>query len=201
MLAASPYQMPRVKAEMSANPYAPPLGSAAAVAPEPSGAAVIRRQYLNHEAAVKSVGVLYYIGAVFILALGGMALYAALTMDVPELADRAFQIGVSFAYLMLGTVQAATGYGLRRLQRWSRPIAIVFSILGLFAFPLGTIISGYILYLLLSHKGGIVFSDHYHQVIARTPEIKYKSSFLVLLLLAILITLAIVSIIAVIALS
>lgn len=186
---------------MSANPYAPPLGSSAAVAPELSGAEVIRRQYLNHEAAVKSVGVLFYVVAVFVLALGAMALYAALTADVPEFADRAVGIGISVAYLVLGTLQATTGYGLRRLQRWSKPIATVFSILGLFAFPLGSIISGYILYLLLSRKGTVVFSDHYHQIIARTPEIKYKSSLLVLLLLAILITLAIVSIIAVIVIA
>jgi hypothetical protein len=40
------------------------------------------------------------------------------------------------------------------------------------------IIPGYILYLLLSPKGSMVFSPEYWEAIERTPHIKYKTSWL-----------------------
>ena len=62
--------------------------------------------------------------------------------------------------------------------------------LGLLSFPVGTIINGYILYLLFSKKGERVFSADYQAIVDATPHIKYKTSiivwiFLVLLLLMI----------------
>jgi hypothetical protein len=54
-----------------------------------------------------------------------------------------------------------------------------FAFLGLIAFPIGTIINAYILYLLLSAKGKYVFSADYRAVITATPHIRYKMSFIV----------------------
>lgn len=126
-------------------------------------------------------------------------MFAAVNTDAFLPQKRDMIVGLSFVYLMLGMLLGATAFGLRRLHRWARPLAVLFAMLGLLAFPFGTIISGYILYLLISQKGSVVFSDHYQQIIARTPNIKYKPSFLVLLLLAVLITIAVVSIIAAVA--
>ena len=62
---------------------------------------------------------------------------------------------------------------------------------GLLGFPIGTIISGYILYLMLSKKGRRVYSAEYQGVIAATPQIRYRSTiliwfFLILILLVVI---------------
>jgi hypothetical protein len=58
--------------------------------------------------------------------------------------------------------------------------------LGLIGFPIGTLISVYFLYLLLSQKGAYVFSPEYAQVIAATPHIQYKTSIVVWIFLGLL---------------
>jgi hypothetical protein len=40
----------------------------------------------------------------------------------------------------------------------------------------GMLIAGYILYLLLSPKGAVVFSRPTREIIARTPHVKYRTS-------------------------
>ena len=71
----------------------------------------------------------------------------------------------------------------------------MFSVIGLLAIPVGTIISGYFLYLLLSKKGTVIFSPQYKQIIAATPHIKYKTSKIVIALLLILIALIAIALI------
>ena len=88
------------------------------------------------------------------------------------------------------------GRGFRRLKRWVRIPATILSGLGLLGFPLGTLINGYILYLVWSQKGKMVLSSEYQGVIAATPEVKYKTSPLVIVLLALLIGLIVFGVIA-----
>ncbi|HKB60455.1 MAG TPA: hypothetical protein VKC56_10480, partial [Gallionellaceae bacterium] len=71
-----------------------------------------------------------------------------------------------------------------------RIVAGVLAGLGLLGFPFGTVISAFILYLLFSKKGAMVFSDEYKQVIADTPDIKYRTSIIVWIFLALLIAAA-----------
>ena len=80
----------------------------------------------------------------------------------------------------------ATGFGLRQQKPWSRIIATVGSVISLIGFPMGTIIGGYILYLLWGEKGRTVFSPAYTGVIAATPHLKYKTSIIVWILLGLL---------------
>jgi len=54
---------------------------------------------------------------------------------------------------------------------------------GLLGFPIGTLISVYILYLLFSQKGADVCSPQYQAVIAATPHIRYRTSKIVIGLL------------------
>ena len=68
------------------------------------------------------------------------------------------------------------GIAIRRLRKWSRVVATIFACIGLLGFPVGTLISAYILYLLLSAQGTMVFSSEYQQIIAETPHVKYQSS-------------------------
>jgi hypothetical protein len=61
------------------------------------------------------------------------------------------------------------------------------SAIGLLGFPCGTIISGYLLYLLLSAKGEMVFSSAYKEVMQATPHIRYRTSIIVWIFLFLLI--------------
>ena len=54
--------------------------------------------------------------------------------------------------------------------------ATFLSVCALFAVQLGTLIGFYMLYLLLSKKGTMVFSPEYKEIIAQTPHMKYKTS-------------------------
>jgi hypothetical protein len=102
-------------------------------------------------------------------------------------AEAAILAVACFFYLGLGILQGATAMGIRKLQNWARYVAVVFSVIGLLGFPIGTIISAYFLYLLLSQKGTMVFSDEYKEIIAATPHLKYKTSIIVIILLILLV--------------
>jgi hypothetical protein len=59
----------------------------------------------------------------------------------------------------------------------------VLAAIGLLGVPFGTLINGYILYLLLSHKGQRIFAADYPEIVAATPHIKYRTSAAVWVLL------------------
>ena len=142
----------------------------------------IRNLHIKHEASVKSVGLLYYLGGFFLLLAGAAAVAGNLaTGQKPE----SVVVGALFAVLAAG--QLFAGSGLRRLRPWARIAAGVLSGIGLIGFPLGTIINGYILWLLFSQKGTTVFSPEYQEVIRQTPHIKYKTSIVVWVVLGLLV--------------
>ena len=68
----------------------------------------------------------------------------------------------------------------------------MFAALGLLAFPIGSIISLFILILLCRPKGIRVLSPDYREVIAATPHIKYRTPIWIWVLLG-LIVLALVA--------
>jgi hypothetical protein len=140
----------------------------------------LRKGHLCREAYVKSVGTLYYAaGGLFVLVGLGLAFVP------PEAAARRagpllWLVVAGFAALLI-----ATGAGLRHLRPWSRIASGVLAGIGVLAnFPSGTLINGFILYLLFSKKGSMVFSEPYQQVIAATPHIKYRTPLYVWILLA-----------------
>lgn len=77
----------------------------------------------------------------------------------------------------------------RKLKSWARIPTAILSGIGLLGFPVGTLINGYILYLVFSRKGVTVFSDDYKRVIAETPHIKYRTSIVVWIILGWLVAL------------
>jgi hypothetical protein len=158
--------------EPAFNPYAAPQSNLTNTAP--TEVEVARRLLLKHEASVKSIGSLYLLGGAVILFSG----FASLTLPISEWYIPAILIG-------LGCLEIWLALGLRRLKRAVRIPTMILSGLGLIGFPIGTIISAYILYLLGSQKGVQVFSDEYAQVIAATPHIKYRSSILAVILIII----------------
>lgn len=140
----------------------------------------IRRKHLNHETSVRAVGMLYYIGAAMLLLVGIISAIGAAYDSTAE------NIGMAVAFLVFCALYFWLGRGLRRLNPRARLPAGVVSVIGLIGFPIGTLINGYILYLLFSKKGSVVFSDEYRQIVADTPDIKYRTSIIVWIALGLL---------------
>lgn len=162
----------------SQNPYAAPA-VADPVAAETSAEAV-RREHLSHEASVKGIGFLFLLGGVLMGLAVGSAVFASFQTRSPGETSGIF---IFLLLLVLTVLQCWVGIGIRRLRPWARIPGVVFSVLGLLAFPLGTIFSAYFLYLLLSRKGRMVFSAEYAEIMAATPHLKYRTSIWVWVLL------------------
>jgi hypothetical protein len=139
----------------------------------------IRKDHISHEASIKSIGILYYVGAAMMVIVG----FLSATSAIPSSTN--FAIGGGVVFFSLGVILVCTGIGLRKLKRWARVVSAILSGFGLLRFPVGTFINAYVLYLLLSKKGRMVFSQEYQRIIAETPDIKYKTSLLIWILVAI----------------
>lgn len=159
-----------------------------------SQAEEIRKKFLSHEASVKSIGILYILGGILgllvtpVYFIGGIS---ALVSDDPDVVESqglgVFLVVMGVVALSLTVLQFWAGIGVRNLNPVARIGAGVVAAIGLLGFPLGTLISAYFLYLLFSQKGVYVFSPEYKEIIAQTPHIKYKTSIVVWILLALLI--------------
>jgi hypothetical protein len=179
------------------NPYAPsslPSESMPERSDEPEQ---IRRKLINREASIRSIGSLYVLGAVLMMVAGaGVMAHVILTNSARTPRELASALGACAFYLCWGLLQGIVGIALHRLRPWSRIVAIVFSAVGLFAFPIGTLLSAYFLYLLLGNKALFVFSDQYRRIIDQTPHVKYKTPVGLWLLLILLAALLIVAVVA-----
>jgi hypothetical protein len=151
----------------------------------------IRKTHLSHEASVRSVGVLFVIGAVILV---GLSMVRFLN---PQRGPLVIEIAVSLIIVVLGVLQFWTGIGLRRLKPWARVPTGLFAGVGLLGFPIGTLINVYVLYLVFSTKGKTVFSEQYQAVIAATPDMKYRTSIIVWAFLGILIAVLLLIVIVV----
>jgi len=190
----------------SANPYAVSTTSLADAGMGGGGDAVaIRKRYLSHEASVKSIGLLYWLGGILGLILAPVYLIGAIALmtsaDTPNGAPGSntymgiVMIGVALLVAAFAVGQIIVAMGVRKLKPWARIATAVLSGIGLLGFPLGTLISAYFMYLVLSKKGQYVFSPEYQNVIAATPQIRYKTSIIIWILLGLLVALIIVGVI------
>jgi hypothetical protein len=150
---------------MSDNPYATPQVVDVPVQPL-SDVEAVRKEHLGTEASIKSIGLLYGLGAFFLVVVA----------FTPFDEKTEFEQLYSALFGGLAVLYAFMGFAIRRFKAWARWIAVVLSVPGLIGFPIGTVISIYFLYLLLGRKGAMVFSAPYQEVIAATPHIKYKTS-------------------------
>lgn len=160
-----------------------------------SQAESIRQAHITHEASVRSIGVLYYLGGSLVVLAGLVGLFApdptrSGTTD-PALSKFVFVFILAFGicYIWVAT-------GVRRLKKWARVPVGILSGLGLLGFPVGTVINGYILYLVFCKKGETVFSDDYKLVIEQTPHIKYRTSLIIWILLGFLLLLVLLGLLA-----
>jgi hypothetical protein len=174
------------------NPFASPLEQAR---PEPSAYTneeAVRRRYLNHEASIQSMGALYMIGGAFGIlgaAVLGIATFGGAMVGDETLAAIVVALAIFGGVAAISAFQLWTGLKLYQLDPIARVPAIVLAAIGLTAFPLGTLLSAYFLYLVVSAKGSFVLSRPYVEIRRATPHIKYKTSIVVWILLALVLVL------------
>lgn len=161
--------------------------------PTSPAAEAMRTAHIKHEASVKSIGLLYYLGGAGLTLIGMVMLVSAVSGTAPG-RDKPETIGIGVFMMVLAAGQIWVGTGLRRLRGWARIPTGILSGIGLLGFPLGTLINGYILYLVFSKKGATVFSPEYQDVIRQTPHIKYKTSIVVWILLGLILLVIIAAI-------
>jgi hypothetical protein len=215
-------EFPPRKLSADTNPYAPPdavldlepielipIGDLAA-------AEAVRQAHIGHESSVKSIGMLHYLGAFFVLLGSGVLLFNALSDQVPgPPMTRGLMIGLGVVYLAMSGLHLALGIGLTRLQSWARwtdvvLIALALSFYGIMAITLivmrggpsqligillGSAILLYILYLLLSARSTTIFSPEYKTIIAQTPHIKYRTSVILKIFVVLLVVVFVLAVI------
>ncbi|TDU73086.1 hypothetical protein EI77_01553 [Prosthecobacter fusiformis] len=165
---------------MEANPYAPPQSDLYIPQVETS-AEKLRREHLDNEATIKSVGLLYYLGG-FLAIVGGLVL---LLEGIDN--DRSAVVIEGGVFFVLGIAQLFIAYGLRRLRSWTRIPTLLFSIVGLIAFPIGTLINGYIISKIAGRRGKFVMTPEYQLIISETPHVKRKINRKLIIVLGVLI--------------
>ena len=150
---------------MSFNPYAPPKALVEDIDPETSAAEATRRAHIAHERQLKSVGLLFYLST----AMLGVSALAPVIVG----GSRA-EWPVVALLAALALAAAATGYGFRALRPWVRYPGAAFAAIGLLAVPVGTLINGYILYLMFGARGRVVLAPEHAAIVAATPTVRYR---------------------------
>lgn len=172
------------------NPYAAPKAAVEDISDSTNPQAeAIRRAHINHEASIRSIGTLYYIAA-FGAAAGAVGAVLQLWTEQRNLKG-------AVTLVMFGVL--ATGFffmgrALRTLRPGVRIPTVILAGVGLLGFPLGTLINGYILWLVLSKKGQFIFSPEYAAIVEATPHVKYRTSLLVWIILGTIVVLVVASI-------
>jgi hypothetical protein len=145
----------------------------------------IRREHINHEASIKAVGTLYYLSTLGLVAAGLAIIFSTGALAGARMGDAA----AAAVMVVIAVGIFMVGRGLRTLRPWVRIPAVLLSILGLLGFPIGTLINGYIIWLILSKKGRLVLSPEYAAIVEATPDVKYRTSIVVWILLGLVVLL------------
>ena len=154
--------------------YRPPAANLEFADRAAPDAVAIREAHIGHERQLKSVGLLFGLGAV-VMALALLAIVLPGDAGVPG--NERQMAGVVGSGVLIGLFIALAGalaYGYRTLQPWVKYAGTPVSMLGLLALPVGTLIHGYILYLLWCEKGRRVLAPDYAAIIRATPQVRYK---------------------------
>ena len=202
---------------MSDNPYAPSgssYGDASLDANfDLSQAELIRKSHLSHEANIQGSGCLYtlggilgilgaisYVGIGILVMAGGVVPKGLEFMVFGAGGDRLVSGGlttlVGVIFLAIAVAQLFAGRSMQTLNPSGKILAIVVAAIGMLQFPCGTLISGYLLYLLVSAKGRTVYSSAYKEVMQATPHIRYRTSIIVWIFLFILIGVLLLGVLA-----
>lgn len=159
-----------------ANPYAAPKAELVpVVAGDRDEALAIRRAHLRHEAGLRSLGSLWMFGGLVLLVGSVGLLFSA---DLPA--------AVPAVSLVLGVAFLVCALDVRRLSPRARVTGSILAAFSLINIPVGTLIGLYALYLFHSEKGRVVLDVDYARIRELTPDVKYRTSVLVWIALAVL---------------
>lgn len=147
-----------------------------------SPAAAERAEHLHHETAVRTAGLLFYVA-------GGALAIAAVAVIALRSGEAAVRSMSTFGLLAGG--YAFAGLLLRRLDARARYAATLMGVLGLLAMPIGTVLNGYVLWLIHSKKGRRVLSPEYRDVVAQAPEYECRVAHSVKAMGILLVTVAV----------
>ncbi len=151
--------------EPDPNPYVAPVTDPTPLPNLATEAERIRRAHIKHEISIRTIGVLFLLGA----AISGLMIFGLLVGPAIAPLD-------AVVYAVTGVAGLVLGLGLRRLDPRVRIPSAVFCGFGLLWVPLGTLINAYFIYLLLCAKGRVVFSESYKHVIEQTPHVRHRTS-------------------------
>jgi hypothetical protein len=209
------------------NPYAPPTSLIGEFEPIDAGdlarSEEVRQTYLRHEASIRSLGTIHY-GASFLFFIAAFSVLSVLAVRTPPRDEEILALAIGLGIgLLLGALNLALGGGLQGLRPWARvtetilaalalgdlvisavALGIAFEnegvgrIVGIAGCLLLALIPGYVISLLRSSRGRMVFSREYSDVIERTPHIRPPTSRGLLIALAVIVLLATLVMVAVI---
>ncbi len=175
------------------NPYAVSENSASHKAPQSDSisgdADSVRRNLIAHESAIKGFGLLYAIGAGFCIFIAVAATFFGLFVFASFPKDAGPAIGIMMliyaaVYFTIGTLVGLVSSGLYKLSDVGKIGGSIFSVLGLCAVPIGTLLGAYMLYLIFSEKGKFIFSQRYRSIVKQTPHIRCHTPVFVWIVLA-----------------
>ncbi len=163
----------------------------------------MRRTYFRHELAVWTVGGIVFVGGGSIFVLAGALAPFSKSEGAPvsnPAVEMAVRVAVSAMIAGFGVAEIWIGLKLRKLDpRFRIPAAVIagIGIAGGITTCIGWIVPAYILWLLVSQKGKIVFSEKYARAIEMTPHIKPRMWIvlkILLILFGVLIVLGLVAV-------
>lgn len=180
---------------MEENPYKTPEVEeveAEAVISDPER---IRRVHLKHEASLKGMGTLLMLGAVLV----GVSFVGLLAVPVSRGGGSSLPQGPELVIIgilvVVFVLQVVVGVGLRRLAPWAWIPGIVVAAISILNVPIGTVIGGYFLFLLLAPKGRRVLAVDYREIVRQTPHIRYRTPIWLWVLLLVLVLVVVGSVV------
>ncbi len=157
------------------NPYSPPTAKIDDRVDATNGMERIRQENIRHEVQLKSIGSLYGLAGI-LLGISSIVMLVTLfggDSNMPAEQSPMFA-GILAFYGVLSAIMLAMAYGYRKLMPWVKIPGTVLSVFGLLGIPVGTLINGYILYLIWCKQGQTILANGYQDVIRATPHVKYK---------------------------
>lgn len=150
-------------------PPLPPAGGYAFVGSDPVS---IREAHIRHERLLKSAALLFGLGAlVSLFVLGTSAYLVATAPDAPP-----SLVPMMLLFTVVLAVCGTLAYGYRTLKPWVKYVGTPVSCIGLLGVPVGTLLHGYILYLVWCEQGRRILQPDYAAIIRSTPQVRYKAT-------------------------
>ena len=168
----------------SFNPYAAPQAGPETPDPFHQSDRLVREQFIDCEANVRTIGGLLQIGGLIVAGVCGV-------MTVVIAAENIlFALAIPGLLTCCGIGQVVIGFGVNSFRTWARPAAAVNCALWMLAFPVGTIIGGASLWYLVRPAARYVFSAEYPEIIHNTPGVHFRTSAVSLGLLVFVVVIA-----------